>query len=144
MDMIHAFVLGSALYGASVNVPAERVMLADVNATRARAGLPSLALDPRLTQVAVGHAMDMAQNGYFDHVSRDGQNPFDRMTNARITFTAAGENMAEAPNEAMAYQGLLDSPLHLRNILRRNFSKIGIGVVDGPNGEMFFVQDFTN
>jgi uncharacterized protein YkwD len=66
------------------------------------------------------------------------------MASARITFTAAGENIAEAPDESMAYQGLLGSPPHLRNILRRNFSRIGIGVVDGPNGEMFFVQDFTN
>jgi uncharacterized protein YkwD len=58
--MIHAFVLGIALYGASVDVTAERAMLADVNATRARAGVPALTLDPRLTQVALGHAMDMA------------------------------------------------------------------------------------
>jgi len=119
-------------------------MFADVNATRARAGLPGLVEDSRLDKIAVEHAMDMAQNGYFGHASRSGQTPFDRMANARITYTSAGENVAEAPDEPTAYQGLLDSPPHLQNILRRQFSRVGIGAVDGPGGEMFFVQDFTN
>jgi uncharacterized protein YkwD len=119
-------------------------MFADVNATRARAGLPALVDDSRLDKIAVEHAMDMAENGYFGHASRTGQSPFDRMATAHIPFTYAGENVAEAPDEAMAYQGLLGSPTHLRNILQSHFSRVGIAAVDGPGGEMFFVQDFTN
>jgi len=144
--MIHALVLGLILQGTStpVLVLQEQRMFADVNATRARAGIPPLSLDPRLDRVAVQHAMDMAQNQYFSHDSENGETPFDRMTDAHISFTAAGENIAAAPDEPSAYQGLLASPEHLANILRRNFHRIGIGAVQGPDGEMFFVQDFTN
>lgn len=136
--------LGLALHGASVSVSAEQRMLADLNATRARAGLPALKLDPRLSSVARRHGVDMAQNRYFDHVSKDGKNPFDRMKSDRIAFTYAGENIAESPDEASAYQALIESPEHLSNIMQRHFSKVGIGAVEGPDGEMLFVQDFTN
>ena len=142
--MIGAFALSVALYTASADVTAERRMFEDVNATRARAALPALAEDSRLDEIAVEHAMDMAENGYFGHASRDGQTPFDRMAKANIAFTYAGENLAEAPDEPAAYQGLLNSPTHLRNILQSHFSRIGVAAVDGPGGEIFFVQDFTN
>ncbi|MCU0253760.1 MAG: CAP domain-containing protein [Acidobacteria bacterium] len=46
-----------------------------VNAERARAGLPLLASDPKLAEVARRHAMDMAARRYFDHVSPDGKDP---------------------------------------------------------------------
>ena len=119
-------------------------MLADLNATRARAGLPTLKLDNRLTQVARAHGVDMAQHNYFAHESQSGKTPFDRMRAYRIPFGWAGENLAMSPDESTAYQALLASPEHLANIMQRHFSKVGIGAVQGPDGEMLFVQEFTN
>ncbi len=131
------------MQSASISVAAERRMLADLNATRARAGLPTLRLDNRLTQVARAHGVDMAQHNYFAH-EQNGQSPFDRMRACRIPFGWAGENLAMSPDEPTAYQALLQSPEHLANIMQRHFSKVGIGAVQGPDGEMLFVQDFTN
>jgi len=142
--MFHAIVLGLAMQSASISVAAERRMLADLNATRARAGLSMLKLDNRLTQVARLHGIDMAEHNYFSHASQSGQSPFDRMKSFRISFSWAGENLAMSPDEPTAYQALLQSPEHLANIMQRHFSKVGIAAVQGPDGEMLFVQDFTN
>ncbi len=46
-----------------------------VNAERARAGLPLLATDPKLAEIARRHSEDMAARRYFDHVSPDGKDP---------------------------------------------------------------------
>ena len=119
-------------------------MLADLNATRVHSGLSILKLDPRLSQVARAHGIDMAEHQYFDHVSRDGANPFERMKRQRISFNWAGENIAQSADEASAYQALLQSPEHLQNIMQRHFGKVGIGAIIGPDGQMVFVQDFTN
>lgn len=132
------------MQGVAVSAAAERRMLADLNATRAHAGLPALKLDSRLTNVARQHGIDMAQHNYFAHVSQSGQSPFDRMKEYRIPFSWAGENIAMSPDEQTAYQALLQSPEHLANIMQRHYSKVGIGAVQEPDGEMLFVQDFTN
>ena len=119
-------------------------MLADLNATRARAGLPTLRLDNRLTEVARQHGIDMAVHNYFAHESLNGQSPFDRMKAYRISFGWAGENLAISPDEQTAYEALLQSPEHRANIMQRHFAKVGIAAVQGADGEMLFVQDFTN
>jgi uncharacterized protein YkwD len=142
--MFHAILFGLAMQSAPISVSAEQRMLADLNATRTRAGLSILKLDTRLTLVARQHASDMAQHNYFAHASQNGQSPFDRMKSYRIAFSWAGENLAMSPDEPTAYQALLQSPEHLKNIMQRHFSKVGIGVVQEPDGEMLFVQDFTN
>ncbi len=46
-----------------------------VNAERARAGLPLLATDPKLADIARRHSADMATRKFFDHVSPDGKDP---------------------------------------------------------------------
>ena len=66
------------------------------------------------------------------------------MERYNIKFSAAGENLALAPNVSLAHQGLMNSPGHRANIMSGDFGKVGIGVVDGGiYGEMF-VQEFTD
>lgn len=132
------------MQAAPLSATAAQAMLADLNATRAHAGLPALSLDSRLSQVAAEHCLDMAQNDYFDHDSPDGETPFDRMREASAPFAYAGENLALAPDEQAAYRALLQSPPHLRNILQPHFTRVGIAAVRKPGGEMLFVQDFTD
>lgn len=139
-----ALILGAALQSAFVSVPAAQAMLADLNATRVHAGLPALAFDSRLSEIAAEHGLDMAQHRYFDHDSPDGRTPFDRMREASAPFSYAGENIALAPDESVAYRALLASPPHLQNILQAHFARVGIAAVRRPDGEMLFVQDFTD
>lgn len=119
-------------------------MLADVNAVRARAGMPALVLDPKLCRVAAAHDIDMARRHYFGHDSPEGISPFDRMRAAFVRYSYAGENIALAASEPSALRSLLGSPDHLENILQRHYRRVGIAAVRlEPGGDMIFVQDFA-
>lgn len=127
-----------------VDPEAESQMLIDVNEKRKEAGLGEVKFDQSLTSVARAHCTDMFVRGYFSHYTPEGKSPFDRMGEADIRFESAGENLALAPDESLAMQGLMNSPGHRANILSNKFGKVGIGVIDsGIYGEMF-CQEFTN
>ena len=126
------------------NPAVEQQMLQMVNSARQANGLPPLVADDALRAIARAHGQDMLARGYFSHYTPEGLSPFDRMDQAGIQYTAAGENLAFSPNLTLAMQGLMRSPGHRANILSKDFHKVGIGVIDaGIYGEMF-VQDFTN
>ncbi|OGY23880.1 MAG: hypothetical protein A2172_05085 [Candidatus Woykebacteria bacterium RBG_13_40_15] len=122
----------------------EKVMFDLVNKERANSGIKTLVWSDALMDVARAHCLDMFSRGYFSHYTPEGLSPFDRMDKAGITYTAAGENLAYAPNVEIAHQGLMNSPGHKANILRVEFGHLGVGVIDGGiNGKMF-CQEFTN
>ena len=74
---------------------------------------------------------------YFGHQSPVSGSPFDRLKAAGITYTRAGENLAYAQSVAVAHRALMDSPGHRENILRPEFTRIGIGVINaGAYGRM--------
>ncbi len=117
---------------------AEAQMLALVNEARAEIGLRPLALDPRLVPVGRAHSTEMFRLRYFGHISPVTGSPFDRLAAAGITYSRAGENLAYAHSVAVAHRGLMESPGHRANILRPEFTRIGIGVISaGPYGRMF-------
>lgn len=128
----------------NVDSAAEQVMFADVNKERALGGVQALGFSENLAKVARAHCSDMFKRGYFSHYTPEGLSPFDRITQADIIFTYAGENLALAPNTGLAMKGLMQSPGHKANILSTNFHRIGVGVIDGGiYGEMF-CQEFTD
>lgn len=127
-----------------IDESAESSMLALVNQERVKAGLHKLTQSSKLRDLARDYAKDMFARGYFSHFNPEGQSPFDRMDKRGIKFSAAGENLALAPNVFLSHQGLMNSPGHRKNILSGDFGKVGIGVIDGGiYGEMF-VQEFTD
>ncbi|MDT7688974.1 MAG: hypothetical protein QOE46_1733 [Acidobacteriota bacterium] len=122
----------------------EAQMLEMVNEERRAAGLKPVVPDPELTEVARAHSADMFARGYFAHVTPEGQSPFDRMTHAGVTFRTAGENLALAPTLKIAHTGLMNSPGHRANILRPEFGRLGIGIVDGGYRGIMVSQEFRN
>lgn len=122
----------------------EASMLQMVNAERRAAGLQPVQADPRLTEVARAHSRDMFARGYFSHTSPEGRDLGDRMQQARVGYLAAGENLALAPTLAGAHTGLMHSPGHRANILRPQFGRVGIGVLDGGVHGLMVTQDFRN
>ena len=127
-----------------VDDAAEREMLALLNAERAKAGLPSFTVDIKTTAVAREHSRDMFLRQYFAHVSPEGEDAGDRLTQGGVLYTVAGENLAYAPDVATAHQGLMNSPGHRRNILEPSFRHIGIGIISTDRYGMMVTQDFTN
>lgn len=128
----------------SIDEKAEQEMVRLVNLERKRAGVNQLVEDLRLRDLARKYSKDMLGRGYFSHYTPEGLSPFDRMVNFGISFTAAGENLALAPNVDLAMQGLMQSPGHRANILSPQFGKIGVGVIDGGIYGQMYTQEFTD
>jgi uncharacterized protein YkwD len=122
----------------------ESRMLDMVNAERRAAGLKPVKADPELTQVARAHSRDMFARGYFSHVSPDGHDLGDRMQRAKVGYLAAGENLALAPTLFSAHGGLMHSPGHRANILRPQFGRLGVGILDGGTRGLMVTQAFRN
>jgi uncharacterized protein YkwD len=122
----------------------ERRMLDLVNQERRANGLQPLEADPELTEVARRHSADMFARGYFAHDTPEGITPFDRMRESGVRFLTAGENLALAPTIEVAHTGLMNSPGHRANILRREFGRVGIGVMDGGMRGLMVSQEFRN
>ncbi|HUS65642.1 MAG TPA: CAP domain-containing protein [Kofleriaceae bacterium] len=117
-----------------------------VNADRARAGLPALAPDARLTQIARAHSADMQAHGFVGHVSPSTGSAADRIRKAAVDAQLIMENVARAYSPSEAERGLMESPGHRANILNREATHVGIGVVaaDGVGGvkELLVTQLF--
>ncbi len=122
----------------------EAEMLELVNEERRAAGLAPLAPDPELVEVARRHSADMWARGYFAHVTPEGNSPFDRIREADVRFLTAGENLALAPTVRIAHVGLMNSPGHRANILRSQFGRVGIGIMDGGMRGIMVTQNFRN
>ena len=122
----------------------EQQMLEMVNKERTASGLRPLVADPELTEVARRHSADMFARGYFAHDTPEGRTPFDRMRDANVNFLTAGENLALAPTLPVAHTGLMNSPGHRANILRGQFGRVGIGIMDGGMRGLMVSQEFRN
>jgi uncharacterized protein YkwD len=122
----------------------EQKMLMLVNNERTKAGVGPLTMSDALVAVARAHSRDMFERRYFGHNSPEGQTPADRMHADSVMFTAAGENLAYAPDLMTAHTGLMNSPEHKKNILDPAFHKVGIGIITTASWGMMVTQDFTN
>lgn len=134
---------------ARVAVPEERPELATqmlglVNAERAQQGLKPLQADPELARVAEAHGRDMFARAYFSHYTPEGKDLGDRIRAAKLGYFTAGENLALAPTLASAHQGLMRSPGHRANILRPQFGRLGVSVLDGGVHGLLVTQNFRN
>lgn len=115
-----------------------------LNKERIEAGLKPLEWDPEIVPVARAHSRDMFVRSYFSHYNPEGESAFERMDKAGLKFLAAGENLAYAPTVEIAHQGLMNSPGHRDNILRKEFGRVGIGVIDGGIFGKMFTQNFAD
>lgn len=122
----------------------EAQMLAMINRERVQAGLKPLLMHAPLTAVARQHSADMLARGYFSHYSPEGKTAFDRLREERIAFLIAGENLALAPSVTIAHAGLMHSPGHRANLLRSQFGKVGIGILDAGRRGIMVTQKFSN
>jgi uncharacterized protein YkwD len=122
----------------------EEQMLALVNSERVKADLKPLVMHGALTTVARQHSAAMLARGYFSHYSPEGKTAFDRLRAQRIAFLIAGENLALAPTVTVAHTGLKHSPGHRANILRPQFGKVGIGILDAGRQGIMVTQNFSN
>jgi uncharacterized protein YkwD len=125
---------------------AERRMLRLVNRDRERNGLPPLAVDARLAAIARAHSEDMRATGLVGHISPTTGSAGDRVKAGGVHTSLVLENVARAYGVAEAEEGLMNSPGHRANLLAREPTHIGIGIVLGDvvagRRELFVSQLF--
>jgi uncharacterized protein YkwD len=115
-----------------------------LNGTRIQLGLRPLGVDRRAIRAARKHSEDMCRRNYFDHVSPEGKQPWDRLRALGAKFSAAGENIAAGyPSAATVHQGWLDSPGHRKNRLSSNYGGVGVGVYRCDNNKLYWTEVFV-
>lgn len=117
------------------------------NQDRERAGMAALTQDAHLAQAAQMKAEDMAARGYFAHVDPEGRQPWHWLDQAGYAYVYAGENLAvNFTDSADVQKAWMNSPTHHANIVKREYTRIGIGVARGTykgNDTTFVVQFFA-
>ncbi|HZX68546.1 MAG TPA: CAP domain-containing protein [Candidatus Elarobacter sp.] len=120
-----------------------RTLAGDVNAERAKRGLPVLQRDEALDKFAYAKAVEMAARGYFGHTDPDGITFEDRLRAWHWPTTYAGENIAYDTDERHAHAAFMNSPEHAHNVLDPRESRLGVAVVTVGADETFYVEDFS-
>ncbi|MBD3006025.1 CAP domain-containing protein [Streptomyces sp. 5-10] len=118
-------------------------VIALTNAERAAARLAPLAPDPRLTAAAQAHSDDMAARDFYSHTGPEGHQPWDRARATGATHRGIGENIAcgqRSPEEVV--RGWMNSPGHRANILKPDFTHIGVGHATGSRAGTYWTQVF--
>lgn len=131
----------------------EESLLSAVNAVRASGAtcdgmpqppVPPLERNESLMRAARLHSLDMLEQRYLDHTSRDGRMMADRM--AEAGFTGAwpiGENIAaDYPSVEAVMAGWMSSPGHCLNIMESSYRVLGVGYAEG-RGQTRWTQNFA-
>lgn len=106
-----------------------------------------IAMDPILRCSARLHSLDMFERDFFEHTNLDGLDPFQRMAAAGFSGSFLGENIAlgqRTPEEVM--EGWMESDGHCSNVMKAEFTVIGIGYHPGAGmrglGSNYWTQNF--
>ena len=116
-----------------------------MNAERAKAKLPGLVEDKSLCQIAVVKAQDFIKRGYFNHSSAFYGQPWDLAALFDYQFTSFGENIAKnffTPKSVV--NAWMNSTSHRENIMKPQYTNIGMGIRKASDGTMYWVQMFAS
>jgi uncharacterized protein YkwD len=117
----------TAVSGAVVEPEQAEPRLLDLlNRARAAAGVAPLRVDAELRTLAQAHTEDMVSHEFVSHVSPNTGSPQDRARRAGLLISAFGENVATAATPEVVHEGLMSSPGHRANMLRAEFTHVGI------------------
>jgi uncharacterized protein YkwD len=118
-------------------------LLCIVNVERTSRGLPSVLREARLDAAAARHSADMAQRGYFDHVSPEGQGPDGRATDAGYPYGSLYENIALGQTTArQVMTGWMRSVDHCHGVLAPDVTDMGVGMARGGRSGPSWTQMF--
>ncbi len=128
----------AAAASAASSTPRQRPDLAasfvyQINRSRAAAGRPRLAYSSTLTSVAAGWAMYMARTNRLAH------NP--HLATSVRGWHFLGENVGVGYSVASLEGAFWASLEHRANMLDRDYSRLGVAVVD-VSGKLWVVEDF--
>ena len=136
------------------NASAAQGIIAITNQYRQEVGLGGLSENSTLDAIALDRANDMIQNGYFDHYKNGEAMAY--VLGDEYGVYVRGENIVRFSNGYSAdYNGTSttdpgtvasvlwrNSPGHYANMVKSDYSKIGVSMVQAPDGIWYGVQIF--
>jgi uncharacterized protein YkwD len=105
------------------------------NATRTSLRIRALTEDTKLDTKAQALAESMARQHKIFHSA-------DLRSGVPAGYTTLGENVAVGPTIDAVYSAWLRSSGHYANIVNKAYSRIGVGVAKGSDGQYYAAQDF--
>jgi uncharacterized protein YkwD len=125
----------------------ELEVLQRTNQVRQERGLRPLQWDALAYKAALGHARDMLERNFFAHQNPEGLGAAERMRAAGVLEVMVGENLArfegypdpEIPQRALV--GWMNSPGHRANLLKPEFTHLGVALVR-QGQRVMVVQNF--
>ena len=136
-----------SVLGIQNNITVEQ-LVSLTNKKREEVGLPSLTLNPNLSQAAALKGQDMFAKDYWAHNSPDGITPWAFIKQSGYNYAYAGENLARGFNSAAdVINAWMASPKHKENMLFKNYNDGGFFVGGGKlKGEdtILVVEEFGN
>ncbi len=103
------------------------VAATQVNAIRARKGLPALRPDDKLTRAAETHARDMIRKSFFSHTGSDGSTIGNRARTHGYGPCVIAENIAKGhPRLDQVLAAWMGSRGHRRNILHADVTEFAL------------------
>ena len=113
----------------------ENAIAAMINNIRVDNGLNAIAADGSLNGVAEIRSQDLINRNYFSHYTPEGTNVFNVMRDNGVSYRYAGENLAQSAPASIGtpeafINAWVNSPTHLSNILRAQYTKIGVSMVE--------------
>ena len=111
-----------------------------IGALRTFEGASSLARDAKLDALARAHAEHMRDGRSVAHDLGDGDFRQRFEAEGTIDARAVGENVAHAPTLQLAHRALHASPSHRINLLRADYTHIGIGIARAGDGSVYVCE----
>lgn len=112
------------------------------NAERKKMDLPPLKANALLMEAARSHGANMAKQDKLAH-ELDGKQPADRVKDAGYKYGYTGENVAwNQKNPKEVLESWMNSEGHRANILKKEYTEIGVAMVKNEKGQPYWVQVF--
>ncbi|GEM_PF-4646556 len=119
-------------------------LVSKLNQEREKIGLQPLEIDRRLERMAEYKLQNMAEDGYFAHISPSGQTAWDIFDKFGYEYNFAGENLATNFVDADdLHRAWMRSPEHRKNILFPEYTKVGLAIGESRTGALLAVEYFA-
>jgi uncharacterized protein YkwD len=122
---------------------AEQELLELANQRRREAGAPPLRMDRTLSNAARVHARLMVDRQELSHQFEGEPSLMPRLLETGLRLDRVGENVAYNATAGSAFESLMQSPPHRRNLLDPSYNCAGFAAF-WSNQRLYVVQDFAH
>lgn len=131
VQVFYSFFIDGRILGEEATITQAK-LVSETNEERAKQGMNGLTVNGELESAAEAKARDMLEKDYWSHDAPDGTKPWYWIENAGYKYAEAGENLARGFNTAEGIVAAwLDSPSHRENMLKADYTEVGVAVVNG-------------